>query len=224
MTQSSPHITWDRLNEYVDGRTSPAVSTAIANHLVHCATCRAEHAALQSTVAALGSAPVVALPPMLWNDIEASIAERAPSVSRGARRFTVSAWGLAAAAMLLIALSVSGTLWLDRRTMLPDAAASVATARDGTPQAMLQLTATDAQFVASVESLEQQLASQRSKLRPETIAILERSLHTIDDALVEARAALLADPANAALRIALEKTYRQKVDFLTRATQIASSE
>jgi hypothetical protein len=183
--------------------------------------------ALRGTIATISSAAPVAPPDELWSQINTTIGRSRSHSNRaisGRTHFiSIGISRLAAAALLLIAVSVSATVWFIQRD---DSATSSVASMDATSGASttLQLTSTDAQFVASVESLERQLAANRGKLRPQTVAILERSLRTIDDALLEARTALLADPANAALRIALESTYRQKLDFLTRATQIASSE
>ena len=55
------------------------------------------------------------------------------------------------------------------------------------------------------------------------MAVLERNLALIDAAIVEARAALEADPANADLRALLWGAHRQKLDLLDRATRLTRS-
>lgn len=67
------------------------------------------------------------------------------------------------------------------------------------------------------------LLDERSvRLDPSTRAVLERSLRTIDDALAEARAALSEDPASPGARAFVETVWRQKLDFLRRANDVAT--
>src|SRR3989338_2308040 len=54
----------------------------------------------------------------------------------------------------------------------------------------------DAQFNAAVTDLEDILRSERDRLDPRTVLVIERNLRTIDDAIREARTALDRDPAN----------------------------
>jgi hypothetical protein len=64
------------------------------------------------------------------------------------------------------------------------------------------------------------LDSQRDVLAPETVAQLNASLRTIDEAILEARNALARDPANKMLVEMLSASYRQKVDLLRRTTEM----
>ena len=75
----------------------------------------------------------------------------------------------------------------------------------------------------AAEDLERVLAEGRGRLAPATVAVLERNLALIDAAIVEARAALEADPANADLRALLWGAHRQKLDLLDRATRLTRS-
>ena len=220
MIDNTRHIDWSVLNDFADGILDAPGAQVVAAHLEQCATCRNEYAILESTLGTIAAgATVASVPDGLWSQISDSI-DRVPASHRATatkREYRFSMPALAAAASLLIVASVSATLYIDRQAAQAGNDSTVAAG--ATP--MLQLTATDAQFVPGVEALERQLQSQRDLLQPQTIVIIERSLATIDAALAEARAALIADPANAALRDVLETTYRQKMDFLTRATKIA---
>ena len=67
------------------------------------------------------------------------------------------------------------------------------------------------------------LQSGDSQLAPETIAKLNESLRVIDAAILEARSALAADPANSAIVELLSGSYEQKLDLLRRTTEMARS-
>lgn len=54
------------------------------------------------------------------------------------------------------------------------------------------------------------------RLSPATVAVLEKNLLVIDDALRESREALARDPANSALREMVLTSYRHKLDLLRR--------
>lgn len=220
MIDGTNHIDWSVLNDFADGMLDAPDAQAVGAHLERCTTCSTEFANLKRTLVTIAAgASVASVPDDLFKQISSSIAP-AVALQRSAstrREYRFSMPALAAAASLLIVASVSATLYIDRQREETEADTTVAIGASP----VLQLTATDAQFVPGVEALERQLQSQRDMLQPQTIVIIERSLATIDSALVEARAALIADPANAALRDVLETTYRQKLDFLTRATKIA---
>jgi hypothetical protein len=64
------------------------------------------------------------------------------------------------------------------------------------------------------------LDQQQTVLAPETIAQLKASLRTIDDAISEARSALLRDPNNKLLIEMLSANYKQKLDLLRRSTEM----
>jgi len=79
-----------------------------------------------------------------------------------------------------------------------------------------------ASYEQSAGDLARALEQRRAKLDPATVEAIERSLRTIDEALDEARAALLRDPASAQVRGYVEAAYRQKIDFLRRANDVAN--
>ena len=79
-----------------------------------------------------------------------------------------------------------------------------------------------ASYEKSADDLERALDQRRAKLDPKTVEAIERSLRTIDEALDEARAALLRDPAIELVSGYVEAAYRQKIDFLRRANDVAN--
>ncbi len=75
-------------------------------------------------------------------------------------------------------------------------------------------------YISSANQLSAVLESEQSTLSPETVAKLKQSLAIIDGAIVEARRALAADPANRVLVDMLTTSYSQKIDLLKRTTEM----
>ena len=65
------------------------------------------------------------------------------------------------------------------------------------------------------------LKHRRSRLDPETVRILEDNLHTIDQAIDQARKALRNDPANAYLNNHFAASRNRKLALLRRASALA---
>ena len=72
----------------------------------------------------------------------------------------------------------------------------------------------DAGYDRAVRDLERVLNNGRGRLDSATVATIEQSLHKIDAAIAEARAAIQRDPANAYLRRQIASNMRRKVDLL----------
>ena len=71
-----------------------------------------------------------------------------------------------------------------------------------------------AAYDREIRSLREILESREHRLDPATVAVIERSLRVIDDAIVEARAAVERDPENAWLRGRLSRALDRKVHML----------
>jgi anti-sigma factor RsiW len=162
---------------------------------------------------------------------------------RDPRRFAFTVSQLASAAALLIAVS-GGIAWrVAERTGRPEglrdqssasaadssanaAQPSRAAAADGTGAAdfarVENVGMADAQYDAAVADLEQAVKAGRGRLDASTIAIVERNLQIIDQAINQAREALVADPANSYLSSHLVEARRRKLDLLRRATALAT--
>ena len=76
----------------------------------------------------------------------------------------------------------------------------------------------EAQYASATAELSAELAKAKNRLDPATYAVIERNLRVIDSALVESRRALASDPRNQVLEQLVVATWRQKMDFLRRAT------
>ena len=199
-----PHME-TTLNEYVDGMLAARARATVEAHLAGCAGCRTAVAELRALVAGAAALPKTVEPSRdLWATIEPRIVQRATwNVQR--------VWwrgALAAAAVLVIA---SGLYRL-----LPPSTAPYRPAGQG-------WAAAQADFDRATNELLLILAAQRGRLRPETVAVVERNLAVIDAAIAESRAALACDPANAELQHLWAAAARQKVELLRWATRVAAS-
>jgi Tfp pilus assembly protein PilF len=80
----------------------------------------------------------------------------------------------------------------------------------------------DAQYDAAAADLEKALKAGRGRLDASTIAIVEHNLQIIDQAINQAREALVTDPANGYLSNHLVDARRRKLNLLRRATALTT--
>ena len=153
--------------------------------------------------------------------------------SRAKRSARIRFWQqpvfLAAAAVFLVAGSSAVTAIAIARSgnERTPAIAGAAPARiaitesDSGPASLAQFTLVESDYLRAVNDLSATLDSEQGSLSPETIAKLRESIKVIDAAILEARNALAADPANRTLIHMLANSYEQKVDLLKRTTEMA---
>ncbi len=180
---------------------------------------------LQSQLAKL---PRTASAPDVWPQIRASIErERVQPLDTNGGRARI--WQrpefLAAAAALLIIAS-SGITVIAMRERGAPAVATTATPVAIPPASsasFVQFTVKENEYIRSANQLSRILESDGGKLAPETVAKLRQSIAVIDAAILEARQALEADPANAELIEMLSSSYDKKLDLLRRSAAMARS-
>ena len=259
------HEEWtDRLSEYLDGELPDADRRAVEAHLQRCADCSAVLGDLRRVVArAQEMGATVPRPPSvdLWDGIVARIESRrsagtpskgveveaersagsaAPFTPRVGRRLTFTLPQLAAAAVVVAAVS-GGLVWSVsrrpeglRRPSAQDVAqgtspASGSASQDGAAETesaephAVPVAMADAQYDAAVSDLEKALKQGRGKLDASTIAIVEHNLQIIDQAIDQAREALATDPANTYLSSHLVEARRRKLDLLRRAAALSET-
>ncbi|HEU5218847.1 MAG TPA: zf-HC2 domain-containing protein [Gemmatimonadales bacterium] len=199
----------DRFDAYVDGRLSDSEAAALEAHLQGCTACHDALTHLDGAIGAAGALPRSVTPPSdLWPGIERRLESRRPF----RRRVAVPGWQLAAAAVLLVAVSSAGTALLLRQRPAEPAGEVVA-----------NVSALESQYSAASAELSQALEQARARLSPATVATIERSLRIIDAALAESREALARDPGNPALGRLVVAAWQQKVDLLRRATALGKA-
>lgn len=140
---------------------------------------------------------------------------------------TLTWWQLASAASLLVAVS-SGLTWLAvRQPVAGPAAEPIVRAVSepvGTPDGQVRpANFADEQYDAAIADLERLLRSERERLDPRTVMVIERNLRAIDAAIAEARRALAADPADPYLNSHLADARRRKLELLRRATELTTT-
>lgn len=211
MNDEHPDI--ETLSAYGERELAGARFTRVDEHVAQCASCRNDLARVRRLVEAAGGLPRGVEPPdEVWQGIRGRLErERRPR-----RRWLVvgSLASLAVAAGLMFV--VASTTLRPGRSEKVFAGASAA----ATPTTLV---AVDRSYQGSITELRLTLEQQRRTLSPATIRVLERSLAVIDTAIAEARIALAADPANAALADILSAQYQHKVGLLQRATKLSPS-
>ena len=230
----------DRLSEYLDDELAADERRALESHIAGCEPCAAALDELKRVVDRARALGPRAPSADLWRGIADRIgpggnsAGIAPFRTRAARRFSFTLQQLAAAAVVIAA--VSGVVaW--RITRSADLAPSLAPAdrrsldEGGQVRDLMDTPAdvqvepvsmADAQYDAAVADLQRALDKGRGHLDRATVAIVEENLEIIDHAIDQARRALAADPANSYLSSHLVEARRRKLDLLRRATALAS--
>jgi hypothetical protein len=177
-------------------------------------------------------------------DLHSPVGKVAAFRGRASRRFAFTLPQLAAAAALVAAVS-GGMVWQiagsPKGLRYDEPAPAVATTSDSVAQPFRAANGgdaaaaddaagirietvglADAQYDAAVVDLEKALKAGRGKLDPSTIAVVEHNLQIIDQAISQAREALIGDPANTYLSSHLVEARRRKLDLLRRATALTT--
>jgi len=199
-----PHME-AKLNEHVDGAQAAPDRASLEAHLSGCAGCRAAIAELRSLSASAASLPRSIEP---GRDLWPAIADRIRPRATWNVQWIKWRRALAAAAVFVVAFGIY--------RLVPPSAAHYRPVGQG-------WVAVQADVDRATEELSRILAAERDRLRPETVALLERNLAVIDAAIAESRAALARDPANAELHRLFSAAARQKVELLRWAARAAAS-
>jgi anti-sigma factor RsiW len=214
----------ERLSEYIDDELSPRERNALETHLAGCQECGGLVDALRAVVARAADLPAEEPATDLWTAIRARIGGdvrvlplNPPAAADRARRFAFSIPQLAAAAAIVAFLS-GGAVWLAVRNGPGEPAFVVNDSPLPAAESAVQFAATP--YDVAIDQLERELAAARERLDPATIAVIERNLNVIDAAIVEARRALVGDPANPYLNRHLDNTLMTKIEVLRRVTSI----
>ena len=192
-----------QLNEYVDGTIATDARALVEAHLTQCAGCREAVAELRGLVDGARGLPRAIEPaPELWIGIAGRLGTRGSG-------FGTRWWrgGLAAAAMLVIGFALYRLLPSSTVFSRPEGRGWVAV---------------EAEYQQATDQLAAAFTTERDRLEPATVALLERNLEVIDAAIRESRDALARDPGNVELRGLFAAAARQKVDLLRWATRAAT--
>lgn len=121
---------------------------------------------------------------------------------------------LAAAAVALVVLTSAITTVVVFR-QIPQSAGLT------TPPGLVQdFAGIELEYVDAANEILRVVRAGDVQLSPATVAVLEKNLQVIDDAMRESREALARDPANSALREMVLASHRHKLDLLRRAAAV----
>ena len=204
------HLTESQINDLVDESLGQEELARALLHVADCAACRGEVEALRIMLHRIAQLPASIAPERdLRHDVWAQ-----------ADRKTLWSWRypLAAAAVLLIAISSAITIFVTRAE---DNAPVLKTAQQ--PAQPIDLVSLERQYSTEVEELQNLLRQNRDALAPETVRILEENLRIIDEAIAEARAAIDRDPQSRMLGELLRSAYQRKVDLLKQAARSSAA-
>jgi anti-sigma factor RsiW len=219
----------DRLSDYLDGDLAPGDRIAVEAHLASCPECRATLVELRRLVTQARSLADRPVERDLWAGIADRIGTPAPrvlelSAHRPRRRLAFTIPQLAAAAVLFLAVGGGAAALALRGTPAAAPAPTLAAPTTGLRAVPAGLpTSAEISYDAAVRDLQATLDAGRSRLSPKTIAVLERNLAAIDEAIAEARTALAADPANAYLSAHLAASLQKKITLLQQASTLANA-
>jgi hypothetical protein len=206
------------LDAWAEGTLADAERAALDAHLAECGRCRAEAERQRALLASLRALPARVDPGVdLRPAIRAELARRtsAPGRWSAARSLRVP---LAAAALLLIAVTATiTTLLLSDRAGRDDV---VAVDRERDDVTLASFDQERADYVRTADELSALLERHRDRLEPETVALVEQNLRTIEQALREAEVALLADPASPVIHEMILATHQKKVEVLRWANDL----
>ena len=214
-----------RLSEYLDGDLPDDQRLALERHVEGCPGCATALDELRRVVAGARSLEDREPATDLWSGIARRITA-APGADvvdmaerrRGAGRFLVSLPQLAAAAVVLMALT-GGTTWL----VLAGLRGPTTVGRTDAPVSSRNVlsSASARGYDAAVADLERTLERERGQLDTATVRVIEHNLRVIDQAIAQARQALATDPSSVYLNGHLADAMRRKLELLRRATAIA---
>ena len=182
------------------------------SHRAACTECTAEWAELDAISVDARSLPRLTPRRDLWSGIEARIGGNettsGAALVRAERRwFRSPAIRMAAAATLLVVAS-SAVTWRVATDRIDSSPA-------GSPRYSQASYESDfATIDTEIRAMQSLLNARRAELDPTTIAVLEKSLTLIDQAISESRAALLNDPASQFLAAQLARSYSTKLTLL----------
>ena len=223
-----PMITCDDaqllVSDRLDGTLSDTERAQLDAHLGACAVCREVARDLEQIHAAAASLPALTPSHDLWNGINARI--EAPVVSlESHRRSPIARWStrqFAAAAAVLMAVTAGGTWFVAVRS------AGAPTERVATspgPRTELVSVASEkgmAAYEGEIGTLRNIIETRRGELDSATVAVLEKNLKLIDQAISESKAALASDPASTFLADQVSRAYDTKLELLRSAAMLPS--
>jgi len=205
----------DRERIFLDG--TPEEWTALENHSMDCAACAEEVRAWKNLSSAASELHQEWDSPALWPRIEQALAQQsAATKNSGWQRFLGSwnlgllQWQTAAAALLLVALTVSSIWFMAnlRTHTIPDNQALL------NDRAVSDVERAEAVYERAIDKLDAQARPQLQNSSAPLMANYREKLLVLDSAIADLKSQASINPANGHLRRELLAMYREKQDTL----------
>jgi hypothetical protein len=234
------HLDDTTLDTLVDGELPVEQAADVARHLESCVQCRARADSLRMVMSSLAALPRAIHPeedllpgirarltPRNASEGRAAAVEAQPS-RKSAGMGWVRPWRLAAAAVLVAMVSSAVTVAVMRSrggaengTLAgPEPSGGLSAELLASDPELARLSLLEAEYVRAAEELARAFGARAVALDPETRALVEGNLATIDRAIADVRRALEAAPASEPLRMLLLASHERKLDFLRRASEL----
>jgi hypothetical protein len=222
------------LEDYQYGELSEVETSQVAGHLRDCAACRGELAGLEREAGlfhqyATETESSIRLSPEIWTRAS-SQPETETTVGReaglgggkvGSQAFmTRRPWiRQAIAALLLVGVSVTGTLLVERRYRTresnpPLQAEALQGMGEGLQGAVQSVQRAEQEYLRAIQQLSAVVEKQKSTLDPRVIADLQNNLKLIDAHIAATRRAYYAHPQDPELGLFMLAAYSRKVQLL----------
>lgn len=201
-----------QLNDFADGELEESSRAAVEEHIAGCPECASAVSALKDLLAGASALPASIDPPTrLWQAVRDRTV--VPRRSR-ARIYWELRAPLAAAAAILVVAASAITWWIaaDNRPVQTAAVSAPASSALGMAHA-------EADYLEATGTLLLLLQERRDRMDPAVVAAVEQNLRVIAIAVENAKAALVADPANQDVAAILNATYQTQVRMLRSATR-----
>jgi hypothetical protein len=212
----------EAIQELTDGTLGPIRKAELELHLDQCDGCRALADDLARIRDAAASLDLLTPPDRVWLQIAGRLRQEGRIAASPRRGYRTAV--LAIAAALVLAVGASLVVLTPRfRTPSAQPSSSAATPGNATPAETVESVEAEFQLaeqhyqnaIAKLETLRGQIAkADPNAMDPQTVAALQKNQQVIDQAIAESRAALRAEPQNAAAQASLFDALRRKVALL----------
>jgi len=215
-----------RLHDYIDDELDVSQREAFEKALAQDPALREEVEAMRTLLAEAASLPREIEPPQdFWPALSQQMEHGEKSASRFTRRgrpWWAQPIVYAAAALLLIAGGMLGTMFRADFAPVLSPREVVAVLFGHTPDTVVsqEFRSAETQFIQARSQLRMAVEEQKSKLSPETLAVIEQNLDIIDNAIQDMQVALAKNPRDTRLSEQLLAMYQKQVDLLQQATQL----
>lgn len=223
------------IDEYRSRELDESRASAVSAHLRACASCRhelelldAEEKTYQAYAASVERA--LGVPPDLWqrawrrHQEEKNRASGAPAVWLKHLAPISPLARQALAAVLLVAVSVAGTLWIVGRHRASEAPVTQQSDREtvsaggGLEAALASVQRAEEEYQKAIRQLNAVVEKRKSTLDPRIMAELQDNLRMIDDHIAATRKAYYAHPQDPELALYMLAAYGRKVELLQELT------